>query len=113
MNPKEQFCPEDNCSDRGKKGVGNIVIHSQKEKRYQCTSCGKTFSERKGTALYGIKKEERQVVQVVTLLAHGCPIQAIVAAFEMDERTVKAWYERAGSHCQTVDGDVSSGPQPA
>jgi len=28
------------------------------------------------------------VVLVVTLLAHGCPVQAIVAAFGFDERTV-------------------------
>jgi hypothetical protein len=26
---------------------------------------------------------------VVTVLAHGCPVQAIVAAFELDERTVE------------------------
>lgn len=111
MNPKEQFCAEEGCRERGKQGAGNIVIHSQKEKRYQCTSCGKTFSERKGTAMYGIKKGEREFVQVVTLLAHGCPMQAIVAAFEMDERTVKAWYARAGGHCQKVHEAIVSSQQ--
>jgi transposase-like protein len=39
---------------------------------------------------------------VVTLLAHGCPIQAIVAAFGIDERTVAAWLKRAGEQCQQV-----------
>jgi hypothetical protein len=29
---------------------------------------------------------------VVTLLAHGCPVQAIVAAFGFDERTVADWW---------------------
>jgi hypothetical protein len=38
----------------------------------------------------------------VTLLAHGCPRQAIVAAFEVDERTVKSLGEAAGEHCQQV-----------
>jgi hypothetical protein len=28
------------------------------------------------------------VIAVVTLLAYGCPLQAIVAAFGLDERTV-------------------------
>lgn len=39
---------------------------------------------------------------VATLLAHGCPLQAIVAAFKLDERTVMDWQERTGQHCQQV-----------
>jgi hypothetical protein len=42
------------------------------------------------------------VTQVVTLLAYGCPLQAIVAAFGIDERTVASWQHRAGGHCQQV-----------
>jgi transposase-like protein len=55
-----------------------------------------------GTALYRVKKAADLFVIVVTLLAHGCPPQAIVAAFGLDERTVKAWFQRAGQHCQQV-----------
>jgi hypothetical protein len=39
---------------------------------------------------------------VLTLLAHGCPVQAIVVAFGFDERTVAAWLQRAGDHCRRV-----------
>jgi hypothetical protein len=39
---------------------------------------------------------------VLTLLCHGCPLQAIVAAFGVDERTVAAWLVRAGHHSQQV-----------
>jgi hypothetical protein len=39
---------------------------------------------------------------VVTLLAYGCPLQAIVKAFGFDERTVKRWWQGAGRHCQAV-----------
>ena len=35
---------------------------------------------------------------VLTLLCHGCPGQAIVAAFGLDERTVTAWLHRTGDH---------------
>ncbi len=42
------------------------------------------------------------VTLVLTLLGHGCPIQAIVAAFGFDERTVAAWQGRAGEHCERV-----------
>jgi len=41
-------------------------------------------------------------VQVTTLLAYGCPLQAIVAAFDLDERTVADWQRKAGHHCQAV-----------
>jgi IS1 family transposase len=41
-------------------------------------------------------------VIVVTLLAYGCPIQAIVQAFGLDERTVARWRDRAGKQCQQV-----------
>jgi hypothetical protein len=50
----------------------------------------------------GIKKRHQDFVRVVTLLGHGCPVQAIVAAFELDERTVADWQQRAGEHCQGV-----------
>lgn len=102
MNPQGEFCPNLACCDRGKMGAGNISIHSQKEGRYKCETCGQTFSATTGTALYRVKKAADLFVIVVTLLAHGCPPQAIVAAFGLDERTVKAWFQRAGQHCQQV-----------
>lgn len=39
---------------------------------------------------------------VITLLSHGCPTQAIVAAFGLDERTVARWFSGAGQHCRRV-----------
>jgi transposase-like protein len=102
MNPEETFCPNSACSARGQVGQGNIRVHSRKERRYRCMTCHKTFSETSGTALYGIKKPHQDFIRVVTLLGHGCPVQAIVAAFELDERTVADWQQCAGEHCQDV-----------
>ena len=42
------------------------------------------------------------MIAVLTLLAYGCPIQAIVAAFGLDERTVGDWCEKAGQHSKRV-----------
>jgi IS1 family transposase len=41
-------------------------------------------------------------VIVMTLLAHGCPVQAIVAACGFDERTVADWWARSGRQGQAV-----------
>ena len=102
MNPQHQFCPNVHCHASGHMGGGNIVIHSQKQRRYKCTCCGRTFSETHGTSLYRLKKPAELFVLVVTLLVHGCPVQAIVAAFGLDARTVSDWSHKAGGHAQRV-----------
>ena len=100
MDPQAQFCHNPDCSARGQPGLGNIRIHSQKERRCRCTTCGRTFAETHGTPFYRLKKTADLVTIVLTLLCHGCPLQAIVAAFGLDERTVAAWRDRAGRHGQ-------------
>lgn len=102
MNPQDIFCPNIDCPARGQIGKGNISIHSQKEKRYLCDECGSTFTTTKGTIFYRLRMDPQIVVQVITLLAYGCPNQAIVQAFGLDERTVQDWWRRAGKHCQAV-----------
>jgi IS1 family transposase len=50
----------------------------------------------------GLRKPIELIVIVVTLLAYGCPIQAIVQAYGLDERTVAKWRDLAGEHCERV-----------
>lgn len=102
MKTKDHCCHNETCASYGKYGEGNMVVHSQKEQRCKCKTCGKTFSVTHGTALYRLKKSHELFTIVVTLLVHGCPIQAIVAALGLDARTVNAWYQRAGQQCEAV-----------
>src|SRR5437016_10262801 len=102
MDTSKQFCPNMTCSARGKKGEGNISIHDRKRQRYRCKICKQTFSARRGTMLEGLRKPMELIVIVVTLLAYGCPLQAIVHAFGLDERTVASWRDRAGKQCEKV-----------
>jgi len=102
MDPHSVFCPNADCPDKGRVGVGNIGIHSQKERRYCCTTRGKTFAATRGTAFYRVHHPVELMVLMVTLLGHGCPPQAIVAAFGLDERTVAAWLHRTGAHAARV-----------
>lgn len=111
MNPQEVFCPNETCLARGQIGKGNIGIHSQEERRYKCNVCGKTFVETKGTSFYRAHKPHREISIVIALLAHGCPEQAIVAAFGWDERTVKRMQAEAGAHCQAVHEHLVEQPR--
>lgn len=111
MDPQTVFCPNQDCPARGQVGEGNIGVHSRKEQRYVCRVCGKTFAARKGTAFYRLRTAEETVTLVVTLLAYGCPIQAVVVAFGLDERTVRAWQTRAGQQCEQVHGHIVAQPR--
>src|SRR5437879_12416105 len=83
-------------------GEGTITIHDRKRRRYRCKVCKQTFSERRGTMFEGLRKPMELIVIVVTLLSYGCPVQAIVHAFDLDVRTVASWRDRAGAHCEQV-----------
>jgi len=106
MDPREKFCHNERCWAYARAGEAHIVIHSRKEQRYRCKRCGRTFSATKGTALYRMHKPHELVVTVVTLLAYGCPVQAIVAAFGLDERTVARWRQESGHQCRCLHEHV-------
>src|SRR6266852_8773647 len=111
MDPTTVFCSNLACPARGQTGQGNIGIHSRKDKRFLCTECHKTFSASKGTAFYRLRPAAETVTLVVTLLAHGCPPQAIVAAFGCDERTVTRWMARGGGQGRAVQEHVVEQPR--
>src|SRR5213594_4403023 len=111
MDPTTIFCPNEHCPARGQTGQGNIGIHSRKEQRVVCHECHQTFSARKGTVFYRLRTSAETVVIVVTLLAHGCPVQAIVAAFGFDERTIADWWARSGRQVQAVQEHLVEQPR--
>ena len=102
MDPQRQFCRNRACWAYGRVGDGHVVIHSRAERRYRCKRCRRTFAETAGTALYRLRTARDEVVLVLTLLAYGCPVRAVVAAFGLDERTVARWQVRAGAQCRRV-----------
>jgi transposase-like protein len=102
MDPHEQFCHNRRCRAYGRSGEGHLLIHSHKERPYRCKRCGRTFTETKDSAFYRMHKPRWLVLAVMTLLSYGCPVQAIVVAFDLDERTVARWQRESGSQCRRV-----------
>lgn len=97
LRPELVVCPH--CDE---KSNGRIGVHLQKERCYKCQDCGKTFNDSYGTSMHGLKTPQWVVTLVLTLLAYGCPLPAIIAAFELDEQTVSDWQEKAGAHTKGV-----------
>src|SRR5262245_6740272 len=102
MDPTTVCCPNRHCPARGQTGMGNIGIHAQQDQRFICHACQKTFSATTGPALYRLRTAAETVRLVVPVRAHGCPVQAMVAALRFDERTSAAWWARSGRQGQAV-----------
>jgi transposase-like protein len=77
MDAQGVFCPHLACPARGQSDQRNIRVHSQRGQRYRCQVCGQTFTARKGTAFYRLQRPAPLFVQVVPLLAYGCPPTAV------------------------------------
>ena len=111
MDPTSTCCPHLDCPARGQTGQGHTGIHSRKDQRVRCRPCGQSFAATNGTPFDRLRTPAETVTLVVPLLAHGCPLQAIVAACGVDERTVAAWLTRAGLHRQAVHEHVVQTPR--
>src|SRR6266571_1807775 len=101
------FCPNLDCPARGKSNTGTIVSHGKTRPRYKCKVCRRTFSAHQGTMFEGLRKPEELILMVVILLSYGCPPQAIVHAFGIDERTVARWQKHSPGACHA--GEVGPG----
>jgi transposase-like protein len=99
LEPKLMTCPH--CGESSRIGV-----HVEPERRLICHACRRTFTETKGTVFFGLHYPIWVVVLVLTLLAYGCPVAAIVAAFYVDERTVAAWHAKAGQQGKRVQANI-------
>ena len=105
MSPHDQWCHNRRCRAYGRVGEGHVVIHSQKERRYQCKRCKKTFSETKGTALYRTHKPRWLVRSWWWCDAFGLRLPAAghrSCLLEVDERTVARWQRESGLQCKRV-----------
>jgi len=99
------------CPARGQVDEGNIRIHRQQRRRYHCTVCGKTCSDRVGTVFFRRRTDPAIITQVLTLVSHGCPIPAIEAAFGLQAATIRAWVAAAGQHAQAIHHAIVAQPQ--
>jgi hypothetical protein len=96
---------------RGQAGEGTIRIHARQDTRLLCTEGRQTCPASPGTALYRLRISAETVTRVVTLLAHGGPLHAMVVAFGCDERTVATWWARAGRPGQAVQESLVEHPR--
>ena len=111
MDPAPICCPHTPCPARGQPGQGKIGRHARQAPRCLCRVCHKTCRATTGPGFSRRRPAAELVVRVVTLLAPGGPVQALVAAVGLDERTVAAWWARAGRQGQAVHAYLVTPPR--
>ena len=76
----------------GKRGVTDEIQY------WRCQSCGRSFSSRWGTPLYGLKTPPKRVAEAMTAFAEGVDVSAAHRIFGHDERTLSEWLGKGGRH---------------
>ena len=107
--PKD-FCPNAACPEYGKvqsettqtnlKKIGHTPRGVQ---RYQCKTCGKTFTETRGTIFYRKHASEEVLLEVLALLAEGTRISTLTRVKGIKEDTILRWLREAAQHADQVD----------
>lgn len=105
----EQFsCPNPACPDFGKSHNGNVVLYTRYgRKRVRlliCNSCGKTFSELKGTVFWDSRLDWDKIESIYRSLLEGQGIRATARIHGLSKNTVKRYLRLAKHDLHTVEG---------
>lgn len=103
------FCPNEVCPDYGKLQSDqkhNLIKFGTTKRgrqRYKCKSCGKTFTETKGTLFYRRRTSEAEIIDTLAHIAEGNRISSLVRTSGHKEDTISDWIREAGQHAEAVE----------
>lgn len=104
--PVGEYCPNNDCEDYGKLQVGNIRKYGKtksNKQRYQCKTCQRTFTETKGTLFYRRRTAEKDIIEVLAMLAESMRISSITRVKGFKEDTILDWLREAAQHAEMVE----------
>lgn len=91
---RNQKCQNSLCTKYRSYNTGNIIVHSQKEKRLKCTACMKTWVIRKYTYLYRLKTDEEKIENAIQMFDEGQSIREIARNIQASPSTIMRWKKR-------------------
>ena len=106
------YCPNTSCADYGKqqgKQQKNIVRFGKTKagrQRYQCKTCGSTFTETKGTIFYRRRTPEEEIIETLALLAKGSRISSLTRVKGYKEDTILDWLRDAAEHAEAIEEEL-------
>jgi transposase-like protein len=110
-------CPNPDCADYGRRGAANLRPHgwSTRDKRVRClrcTTCGRHFSERANTPLFGLRTDEGTLVAIARHLAEGVGSRATARLCKVGRNTVSRFIRRFGRHAELFHDLTVRGVRP-
>ena len=104
-------CVNSRCADYGKRNAGNLMFRkfSGKERwRFvRCRTCRQEFSERKGTALFGVKMSTAKALEVLEHVADGCGVRQTSRLTKASQGAVLRMIGRAGGHARETHDELA------
>jgi transposase-like protein len=104
------FCPNEVCPDYGKlqsDQQDNMIMFGKTKaagrQRFRCKTCGKTFTETKGTLFYRRRTPEKEIVDTLAHIAEGNRISSLERVKGHKEDTIMDWIREAGKHAEAIE----------
>jgi transposase-like protein len=101
------FCPFDDCENHTQTGPDNIIFirkygKGATQNLFKCMKCKRTFSERRGTALFGCCLPEEKISEITRCIGEGNSIRGTARIARVSKNTVCSMVKRLGSHAGKV-----------
>jgi LacI family transcriptional regulator len=112
QHPIEDYCCQiEGCPDRGRRGHGNLSFrgwggHGRTIRMIYCATCKCSFSERRGTAIEGLRLPIEKATALLEHLREGCGTRATARLVGVHRDTVTKYARRAGAHAQKLHDDL-------
>lgn len=109
-------CMNSECEMFGIRGAENLSWHGWSGnpengiRRFRCRSCGKTHSERKGTALWQSRLPEDKLVEVLEHVAEGNGVRATHRLTGVHRDTISRLTRVAGEHAAALHDELVAFP---
>ena len=105
-----EFCPNEACPDYQKIQVDqakrNIIKAGKTKKgvqRFECKTCGVSFTETFGTVFYGKRTPANEILETLAFLAEGNRISSLTRVKGHKEDTILKWLREAAKHVSAVE----------
>ena len=104
---KKLACPNKKCEMFNLKWKGNVIFHQKygsgaTQNLFRCRKCNCTFSERKGTPLFGLRLPEEKIWSIIRCLVEGNGTRATARIVNVHRDTVTKIIRRLGEHSKEV-----------
>jgi transposase-like protein len=103
------FCPNCACADHGqvqndrRTNIIRFGLSKAGRQRYQCTTCGRTFTETKGTLFYRRRAAQTEILKALAQIAEGSRISSVSRTTGHKEDTILAWLREAAQQAEAIE----------